>query len=63
MPAIAVIASLLTIVGRVSIGVKWQIVPTGILTGIMASVAASRVHDREAHAPAAVATNRVNHLE
>jgi hypothetical protein len=41
------IASLFTIVGAVSIGAPWQIVPAGVLAGIMASVEASRVHDRE----------------
>ncbi len=39
------IASLFTVVGAVSIGAPWQIVPTGVLAGIMASVEASKVHE------------------
>lgn len=40
------IGVIFTPVGALSIG-EWQIVPAGILTGIMASVVASKVHDRE----------------
>ncbi len=42
------IASLFTVVGALSIGAPWQIVPAGVLAGITASVEASKVHDREA---------------
>ena len=44
------IGVIFTLVGALSIG-EWQIVPAGILAGIMASVEASKVHDRE-RAPA-----------
>ncbi len=41
------IASLFTIVGAVLIGAPWQIVPAGVLAGIIASAGASTFHDRE----------------
>ncbi len=41
------IASLFTIVGAVSIGAPWQIVPAGVLAGLIASAGASTFHDRE----------------
>ncbi len=44
------IASLFTVVGALSIGAPWQIIPAGVLAGIMASVEASRVHDQESTA-------------
>ncbi len=52
------IASLFTVVGAVSIGAPWQIIPAGVLAGIMASVEASRVHDQEANAPVTTIINR-----
>ena len=40
-------ASLFTVVGALSTGAPWQILPAGVLAGTTTSVEASKVHDRE----------------